>query len=66
MSNDLEKRVIELESIISYQDQMLGDLNEIVINQQNQLDTLEAKVTKVKDSISNVQDTMNDKPPPHY
>ena len=66
MSIDLEKRVVELESIVSYQDQMLEDLNKVIIEQQQQLSKLEEGAKNLKDSISNVQESMNDKPPPHY
>ena len=44
MSQDLEARVIELESIVSYQDQMLEDLNQIVIEQQRSVDDLQKKI----------------------
>ena len=46
MNNDLEPRIIELESIISYQDQMLKDLNGVIIQQQKHLDELDKEQMK--------------------
>ncbi len=66
MNNELETRVIELESIVSYQDQMLDDLNKIVIDQQKAIDELKKNQKQLSKSVSSVQDSMNDKPPPHY
>lgn len=66
MSQELEARVIELESIVSYQDQMLEDLNQIVIKQQWSVDDLQKKIEQLNKSVTTVQDSMNDKPPPHY
>lgn len=66
MSSDLEARVIELESIISYQDQMLEDLNGVIIEQQKKIDNFEKELASLKSSIQNSLEEMNDKKPPHY
>ncbi|MCM8533098.1 MAG: SlyX family protein [Lentisphaeraceae bacterium] len=66
MSSDLESRVIELESIVSYQDQMLEDLNGVIIEQQKNIDTFEKELTSLKSSIQSSLEEMNDKKPPHY
>ena len=66
MNKELEARVVELESIVSYQDQMLDDLNQIVIEHQRTIDDLETKLVQLSKSLTHVQDSMNDKPPPRY
>ena len=66
MEKDLEQRVINLESIMSFQDQTIEDLNQVVISQQNQIDKLTNELQLLHQSLINLQEEPNNKPPPHY
>ena len=66
MESDLEKRIVNLESIISYQDQTIEDLNQVVISQQKEIDKLRDDFGLLKKSFENQQEEPNNKPPPHY
>lgn len=67
----MEKRLIELETKISYQDHIIGELNEVVIRQQNQIDQLAKEINKMRehlkqDSSSGLARPDEEVPPPHY
>lgn len=63
---DLEKRIITLESIVSCQDQMLEDLNQVVIDQNKSIEKLRLEIAKQKASIECLQEEPDNRPPPHY
>ena len=66
MEKDLEERVMQLELILSYQDQTIEDLNQSVIDQQKQLDKMAEQLDKFEQNIIQGQEEPNNKPPPHY
>ena len=66
-----EDRIIELETKISYQEDLLQDLNKLVASQQQQIDqlttiykTLSDQLKEVMQRLPNKSDT--DEKPPHY
>lgn len=68
---DLNERMIELETKSSYQEHLIQELNEVIISQQKQLDTLEASIQRVSNYLKNNQDSQlarpdEEVPPPHY
>jgi len=68
---DLENRIIELETKISYQDHTIQELNEVVIGQQQQIDQLEKNVNKLSEHLkaqnpSDLARPEEEAPPPHY
>jgi len=68
---DLENRIIELETKISYQDHLLQELNEVITSQQRQIDRLEKSMRRVLDHLkasqsSGIARPEEDVPPPHY
>jgi SlyX protein len=68
---DLENRIIELETKISYQDHTIQELNEVVIQQQQQIDQLEKNVNKLSAHLkaqnpSDLARPEEEAPPPHY
>jgi uncharacterized coiled-coil protein SlyX len=66
MENDHEKRLVELEALISFQDQSIADLNDVIVSQQKQIDLLSNAIEKVQSNVTSLQEEPNDKPPPHY
>jgi SlyX protein len=66
-----EERLYSLETKISYQDQTLAELNNIVFEQQKTIDRLEKSLKKVTDKLNDIAELtgsdsgMNQKPP-HY
>jgi len=68
MSQDLQNRIDTLETHIAHQDEMLGELNEVITRQQKNLDALNAQMDRFMDRVSSMetQNPMPVKPPPHY
>ena len=68
---ELEHRIIELETKLSFQDDLLQELNSQVITQQAQIDKLSKLCKLLKDQykeiVSSLPDTTSgDEIPPHY
>ena len=68
---DLNERIIELETKSSYQEHLIQELNDVVISQQKQMDTLETRMQRMSDYLKNNQDSQlarpdEEVPPPHY
>lgn len=62
---ELEKRIIEIETKIAYQDKLVDELNNVVYEQQLKIDILEKKVLDLRKK--NVDDiNPAHQPPPHY
>ncbi|MCP4648471.1 MAG: SlyX family protein [PVC group bacterium] len=65
----MEKRIIELEKKLSFQDHEIEKLNEVITEHQKRIDELEKMVVQLKahqQSGSLVKDVENEEPPPHY
>ena len=66
-----EERLIELESRIAHQDQVLHELNEVVTDQQAQLTQLKEMYRSLVDRVRALGEGMpagdpGDERPPHY
>ena len=70
MDNTLEKRIIELESLISFQEHTIDQLNQVMYNQQLQIDGISQQMTAVTSMMKsqNPEDkrTLEEERPPHY
>jgi len=67
----MNNRIIELETKISYQDHIIGELNDVVTNQQRQIDQLENVVEQLRQHLKQSGGTgiarpEEESPPPHY
>jgi len=67
----IESRLTELETKISYQDHLIGELNDVVTKQQQQIDKLEKEVLRMRDHLKQGSDSGLARPdeesaPPHY
>lgn len=68
---DLENRIIELETKISYQEHLIQELNEVITHQQKQIDAIEVEMKRIRDhlketSSSQIARPEEEVPPPHY
>lgn len=69
--DDLQARLAELETKLSFQDQTTELLNDVVTRHQHQIDVLTREVEALKDRLraaapSPVGPLEDEKPPPHY
>lgn len=67
----MENRIIELETRLSFQEDTIHELNEVVTRQQNQIDVLQEQVSELRKRMqstqtSNIKDEGEETPPPHY
>lgn len=67
----MEERIIELETKISYQDHLIGELNDVVTSQQKQIDKLEKQVRRMEQHLKGLAGSGlarhdEEAPPPHY
>ncbi|MFH2137337.1 MAG: SlyX family protein [Candidatus Omnitrophota bacterium] len=65
----MEKRIIELEKKISFQDHEIAKLNEVVTEHQKKINELEKIVERLREQQGGaglVRDIENEDPPPHY
>ena len=64
----MEERLTHLETQIAYQDQIIEDLNQVVIELRQKVEELEKLCISLKDqnSGSHIKDPSLEVPPPHY
>ncbi len=66
-----EQQIIELETKVSYQEDLIQELNNHVIEQQRQIDTLTSLCERLKEQLKEIMLNMpdlapGDEKPPHY
>lgn len=71
MTLQSEERFMALEMRSAHQERMLGELNEVVIEQQRRIEQLESEVKRIREQLlsvaaSPVKDASEESPPPHY
>ena len=67
----MEKRIIELETKLAYQEDTLEQLNQIVTKQQDEITVLTLSLQKLHQQVkqmapSNLASIDQEAPPPHY
>ena len=64
----MEERLIELETKVSFQDQIIEDLNNVVIELRRELEIMRFQLKKMieDNEDSNLKDASLETPPPHY
>ncbi len=67
----MEERLAELEMRVTFQDQTIQELNEVVTRQQAQIDRLAREVETLKSHLAGLAPSLvipaeEEKPPPHY
>ena len=69
--SELEARIIELETKISYQEDLIQELNQLVISQQKQIDDLKVFSDSLKEQLKEILSNIPEgeagyEVPPHY
>ncbi|MEM7647219.1 MAG: SlyX family protein [Pseudomonadota bacterium] len=64
----MEERLTELETKISFQDQIIEDLNKVVIELRAEVERLTKQCEKISKILEedNIKDASLEEPPPHY
>ncbi len=67
----MENKIIELESKLAFQDETINELNDVITDQQQQLDSLREEIRLVNLRIASVAQASasaeeKEPPPPHY
>lgn len=65
----VEERIIELESRLTFQEDVLQKLDDVIVNQQKEIDELKAQLTRVSQQllqVAGLDAPEEDGPPPHY
>ncbi|SHO49908.1 SlyX family protein [Desulfopila aestuarii] len=69
MSSELEARIRTLEEKFEYQDHTVETLNQVIIRQQAQIDTMQEELKKLREDVMaaslDTGDIVSEKPP-HY
>ena len=68
MSQNFEERLVRLETLISMQDQVIDDLNQVVIGHQNEIDKITQELETFAESMMNESGDSSyaNQRPPHY
>ena len=66
-----EERLIEIETKLAFQEDLVQELNKIIIEQQKQIDDLKAQYRTLSDHVKTAMEqeggeTQKDERPPHY
>ena len=67
-TDDLERRIVELESRSMQQERLIDELNEIVIEQRKVHDRMARDLTRLREQVRSPSsdDGQHDEAPPHY
>ncbi len=61
-----EDRLVELEVKLAFQDQMIGDLDEVVRRLRSEVDALRAELSALTESLQAHRGEIVDEKPPHW
>lgn len=65
----MEKRLVEIEKRIAFAEKTIAELNDVVLEQQKHIRTLETQQKALKDRVDSgdlVKRQEDETPPPHY
>lgn len=67
----MQERIVELESKVAFQDELINRLDEILVSQRDELDRLAERVRRLEEQIkagstSMIRTEAEETPPPHY
>ena len=64
---NLEKQIINLETTVTYQEELISQLNEVVYKQGKELALLQKQIESIIKQLSDSNQPMGkEPPPPHY
>lgn len=66
----MNQEIIDLQTKLSFQDELLEQLNQIITDQQQQISRMEVRFEALKSQVQTMQSTQvvsdANEPPPHY
>lgn len=67
----MQDRIVELESKVAFQDELINRLDEILVAQRDELDRLAERVRRLEEQLkagttSMIRTEAEETPPPHY
>lgn len=65
----MDKKIIELETKISFQEHMIEELNKALVEQGNRIDRLERQLKQFREQVTAgafIKKPEEETPPPHY
>ena len=65
----MDERVTELEKLYAFHEQTIADLNEVIVDQQKRIETLETVLKNLQAQVTAgdlVKKQEDETPPPHY
>ena len=62
----LEKRIVDLEVRVAYQDKLIEELDQVIREFSTRVENLESLLKDLKDSANAASIGPADDPPPHY
>lgn len=67
----MSDELIELQTQLAFQEQTIGELNEVLTSQQQQIDLLRLEIKLLKEKLGMLEDRIEtgpsqDEKPPHY
>ena len=70
-TNELMKRVVELETRVAFQEQSIGDLSDVILRQQSDIDQAVEMIQGLAGRMTTVEEfrgegAVPEPPPPHY
>ena len=70
-TNELKKRVVELETRVAFQEQTISDLSDALVRQQGDLDRVGQMMQRLVGRMANIEEFRGqgselEPPPPHY
>jgi uncharacterized coiled-coil protein SlyX len=72
-AEDIQRRLSELETLLTFLQRTVEDLNAVILQQQRRLDSQEKELARLRATVSNVADSIAEPPrkpedekPPHY
>lgn len=66
--SDHASRLEALEAIVTHQERVIAELNDVVTSQWRKIDALERRVAQLREEIQNIGPARDapEPPPPHY
>ncbi len=61
-----DERLTELEIKLTHQEHLLETLNQVIIEQQAELESMRARLARFERTVSNLEEEPANEPPPHY
>lgn len=68
MSKEVDEKLVDLEVRLSFQEETIDQLNDVILFQNKKIDSLERQLKMIAGKLNSVEsdETVYDQKPPHY